>query len=373
MLLLAGATALPMLAIPLTGGMHPDQTAILSLAGLLGFFGGPAHVAMTSWFYTDPVAREHFRAHPWRYGFIPAALVVGTTAAYAIWQESQPTRWINFGFTVWLLWHYQKQNWGIHSFVTRVMSGGSASRLEEWIVRLAVVGGIVGGIRSAGFGGGTPVEAYAGAAFATGAAITLALPLLIAVALATVPALRAEPLRIASLCGIAAFFLPVFAFRNPNNAVLPYALAHGLQYAVFMSYVGRSTRAQKSEVWRPGLATMAVCLLAVGWMLRSFGNVGQVREWNLLPLFGLTLGVTMAHFVIDAGIWRLRDEFPRRYVGAAFPFLKPRTAGVAAVQVCDERPVADTADERPVAEPADERPVAEPAAERPFAMARHGR
>ena len=59
----------------------------------------------------------------------------------------------------------------------------------------------------------------------------------------------------------------------------------------------------------------------VGYLLSTSGEYDRMREWNLLPLFGLSLGVTMAHFVIDAGIWRLRDEFPRRYIGAAFPFL----------------------------------------------------
>ena len=38
-------------------------------------------------------------------------------------------------------------------------------------------------------------------------------------------------------------------------------------------------------------------------------------------LFGAYLGAVMAHFVIDAGLWRLREEFPRRYLTAALPYL----------------------------------------------------
>jgi hypothetical protein len=29
----------------------------------------------------------------------------------------------------------------------------------------------------------------------------------------------------------------------------------------------------------------------------------------------------MAHFVIDAGLWRLRDPFPRRFVSTYVPYL----------------------------------------------------
>ena len=48
------------------------------------------------------------------------------------------------------------------------------------------------------------------------------------------------------------------------------------------------------------------------------------------PLYdasGLFLGAVMAHFVIDAGLWRMRDEFPRAFLGGRLPYLVPaRTA-----------------------------------------------
>ena len=367
-LLLAVATALPMIGVPLTRGIYRDATAMLSLAGLMSFLGGPGHVALTTWFFADPVARDHFRVHPLRYLWVPLALIVGTTAAYAVWQEREPTRWINLFFSCWLLWHYQKQNWGVHSFVSRVASGESASKLEEWILKIAVIGGTTGAIHSANFGAGTAFEAHSTTAFQAGMAITALLPVLIVVAITTVPSLRTSPLRLCTLLVTSCFFLPVFIFADPGNAVLTYGLAHGLQYLVFMSYVAgatangeeaaispaavaaatrgtsplggvaTATRAASSPVAstphatttpnptaaRPGIVTLVVSLLGVGFFLTVCGDVTLVRQWNLLPLFGLSMGITMAHFVVDAGIWRLRDEFPRRYVGAAFPFLSAR-------------------------------------------------
>jgi hypothetical protein len=372
-LLLAVATALPMIGVPLTRGIYRDATAMLSLAGLMTFLGGPGHVALTTWFFADPVARDHFRVNPMRYLWVPLALIVGTTAAYAVWQEREPTRWINLFFSCWLLWHYQKQNWGVHSFVSRVASGESASKLEEWILKIAVIGGTTGAIHSANFGAGTAFEAHSTTAFQAGMAITALLPVLIAIAISTVPALRSSPLRLCTLLVTSCFFLPVFLFADPGNAVLTYGLAHGLQYLVFMSYVAGATANGEDAAFspgaaathaasapgavaaaphstsspvasaphaaadplrtpttpdtaasRPGIVTLVVSLLGVGFFLTVCGDVTLVREWNLLPLFGLSMGITMAHFVVDAGIWRLRDEFPRRYVGAAFPFLSAR-------------------------------------------------
>lgn len=328
-LLIALVTAVPMLTIPVVKTVHRDTTAMLSILGLLTFLGGPGHVASTTWFYADPVARRHFWANPIRYIVAPLFLIVGTTAAYAVWQDQEPTRWINLIFAVWLLWHYQRQNWGILSFVARVTSGGSATKLEEAILKIAVVGGIVGGIKSAGFGAGTAVEAYGPQAFQLGLAITALVPVLIGAAVATNPALRASPLRLCTLVGTAAFFLPVFVLGNPESAVLTYGLAHGLQYLVFMSYVAGTAAAGEGAApgaGRPGVVALLASVIGVGVFLTVCGDVQLVKEWNLLPLFGLVLGITMAHFVVDAGVWRLRDEFPRRYIGPAFSFLpaKPR-------------------------------------------------
>lgn len=343
--LLALATVIPQLGVPLTRIVFPASAAVLAIAGLMSFVGGPAHVSLTAWFYRDPVARPHFLAHPLRYFWIPLGLVVATTAAYTIWGDSEPTRWINLGFSAWLLWHYQRQNWGIHSFISRVSSGESASRHEEWIVRLAVVGGFLGAVRAVGFGDGTAVAAYGDLCFAAGLALTCLLPLLIFAASKRNPVLAASPLRLGFLIVASAFFVPVFLWPDSERAFLGYALAHGFQYAVFMGYVASSAQqgslAASAEGSadqpvggkaspRPGLGTLAACVATGGVLLAVTGNVPFLKGQNLFPLFGFSLGLTMAHFVVDAGIWRLRDEFPRRYIGAAFPFLSARPGAASA-------------------------------------------
>jgi len=323
-LFLALATAVPMLVVPATRSFHPEAGSVLSIAGLLSFLGGPAHVSSTTWFYADPVARGHFREHLIRYMWAPIALTLGATAMYVVWQEQAPTRWLNVVFTCWLLWHYQRQNWGIHSFVSRVLSGESASRAEEWILRFAVFAGLIAGFKTVGFGGGTPLveEAIARPLFYLGAVITMSLPLAIAWVWWRTPGVRQTPARLGTLLVGAGFFIPTFVFGDTSSMFLTYALAHGLQYLVFMSYV--AARTGRPPEGRPGIFTLIGCILTVGVILSVTGDYVLVRDINALPLYGLSIGLTMGHFVIDAGMWRLRDEFPRNYIGAAFPFLAKR-------------------------------------------------
>lgn len=39
-------------------------------------------------------------------------------------------------------------------------------------------------------------------------------------------------------------------------------------------------------------------------------------------LFGAYLGFVMAHFVVDAGLWRMRDLLARAFLTAHLPFLQ---------------------------------------------------
>jgi hypothetical protein len=43
-------------------------------------------------------------------------------------------------------------------------------------------------------------------------------------------------------------------------------------------------------------------------------------------IFGAYLGVVMTHFVIDAGIWRMRDPLARKFITENVPFLRPGMA-----------------------------------------------
>ena len=68
------------------------------------------------------------------------------------------------------------------------------------------------------------------------------------------------------------------------------------------------------------LALLVNIALIGGGMLETashlHGHAGIARG-----LYGAYLGVVMAHFVVDAGLWRLRDPFPRRFLASRVPYL----------------------------------------------------
>jgi hypothetical protein len=126
------------------------------------------------------------------------------------------------------------------------------------------------------------------------------------------------------------FFLPIFLSTDNNVAFLSYAMAHGLQYIVFMTVISATTSGEpRRTLPYSSLVKLMAILLIVGF---AFWRVSYLREMVVVKeswiysraadfLFGAVLGATMSHFVIDAGAWRLRMEKPRAYMRKRFYFV----------------------------------------------------
>lgn len=346
--LIALATLIPFVLMPIAQRWNAQAQSVLGIAGLLVFLGGPAHVSSTAYLYADREARDFFRSHRLRYFVVPAILVVGSIAVFALFKGHQVAVGLVLGFQIWLLWHYQKQNYGILAILSRVTTGERVSRYEAWAVRLSAVGGILAAIYALRWGEG--IRIGSSAPFVARASLVLTAAILVGgagtfvcviAALVSQPAVRRLSLRLIFLLVTCVYFLSAYLWRDQYTAFYTYALAHGLQYFVFMGFVAtRQTAAGRSEpaVRRPGLPAIIAIVFTLGVVLALTGDARLVIERNVVPLYGLALGLTMAHFVIDAGIWRLRDDFPRRYVGAAMPFMaRPPEAHPSANH---DRPVA---------------------------------
>ncbi|HVN39677.1 MAG TPA: hypothetical protein VMW19_16055 [Myxococcota bacterium] len=318
-------TLLPVFTLPLLIGFDPAKAQAISAAWLLHFVGGPAHVASTAWFYADPVPHAYFAAHRTRYYLAPAALVVATLALTWAW-PGVGIAYVGALYSLWLFWHYQKQNWGIVSISSRVACREPASREELVALQLAPVAGWLACVGAVPFTAGTPIYEHREALRQIGVGLYALVPVVLALAFWRRPALRRATPRLLFVALASAFFLPAFFLRG-YAAFGGFALAHGLQYHVFMNYVARSASAgpATSIRSRPGLAVLVVAALGLGAVLVVGDSVAFLSRWNLMPFYAyavaLTMGTTMGHFVVDAGIWRLSDSFVRRYVGAAFPFL----------------------------------------------------
>ena len=316
--LIALATFLPLVVLPLKVEFGRDINMLFVAGSLLFFVGGPVHVATTALFYTDGSMRRHFGTNKPRYVFVPLALIAGGALAFATLPESY-LRYILLYLFMWNTWHIQRQNFGILSFLASATDRVPITRFEKLALNVAVVAGMLAYIKVGSLNAQTLLAPFTDLIWGAGWMIYATVPFLIVAALMEEPRIRQNKARVFVLVLFCLFFVPSFVFTDPLAAVASYAMAHGLQYIVFMAYVSASRP-------RPvlALAMLAGFALFGGYVLNLLfaeGHSGWLRMLN-----GVAVGVTMAHFVIDAGVWKLRYPFQRAYMKAVFPFVFERRA-----------------------------------------------
>ena len=314
LVLVSFASLLPFVAVPFAQHIIPKTTSALFIIAALNFIGANFHVAATSWFYTDPVMRSHFRASPLRYLVVPCLLVTGSAVAF-YFLDPALCLYLLIPFFWWQLWHFQKQNMGLLSFIAAGTDGVPLSIWERRTLALSAVAGMLGFFHL--FDIGLPnLSSEFALLHQIGAVVGWLLPIAFFVSVIKTPALRANRLRLVFFLFGTLFFLPTFVFSDPVSATFGYALSHGLQYLVFMGFV---------SVGKKNAVASLVVLLAMATLGGLLLNMAMAPDWLASPtgraLFGVFLGAVMTHFVVDAGVWRLRETFQRRYMREKFYFI----------------------------------------------------
>lgn len=303
----------PMAMFPLLGTAPPNGTAPFYAMFALFALSSNFHVGATGWFFTDREMRAHFAANPARYIVAPVLTIAATTSLFAVGNELIRNAVVAGGYA-WLLWHYQKQNIGILSFVCAGTDRLPPSVWERRTLILAAIAGIVW--LQCGITPGLPPSLTETVRMPV-VGLSMLLPAIVTLALAirSQPGLLRNPLRIGTLLYGLLFFLPALFF--PVWSVGPFGAAHGLQYVVFMFCVSSRSAASIPSI----LAMLSTA--GLGFLLLD-PHV-RVREWlGVLdsPWFlGLVVGVVMSHFIVDAGIWRLREPSQRGYMRRKFDFV----------------------------------------------------
>jgi hypothetical protein len=293
---------------------------IRGLAWLL-FLGSSVHVAATGWLYTLPDVRAHVGARPVRYAWIPAGLVV-TGAVTAAVLSPAAMAWLLLAYFGWQFFHFQKQNLGLAALAASVHRVRPLGRAERRALMGAGGAGILGLLAHPGLLQ-LRVRPAAGEMF------TVAGLLFAAAAGSGVVALVRRPAadRPAGFCAMylmaLLFSLPIFAFRSPYAAVGGMTIAHGFQYLLLVGLVAAGNRRGTSRWLR--LAVFANVALVGGALLSGASHLHGFPPAIRL-VFGAYLGVVTAHFVIDAGFWRMRDPFPRAFMARHVPGLVPSRA-----------------------------------------------
>jgi hypothetical protein len=249
---------------------------------------------------------------------LPIALILASGGAAAVISPALMA-WCLVPYYAWQFFHFQKQNLGLAALAAssrRVASPRPAERRAMMTAGYAGIAGLIAhpGLLQLGISpvlsGLYPAAAvvFAGAA-GTGIAVLARRP-------AGDGAFWFGVVYLISL----GFWAPVFVFRSPYAAVGGMTIAHGLQYLLLVGMVAAGTGRGPARTLR--LAVFGNIALAGGAVLGAASHLHGAAPAGRF-LFGAYLGTVMAHFVIDASLWRLRDPFPRAFLASRVPSLMP--------------------------------------------------
>ena len=308
--LTAGAFVIAAAFAP-SGSAAPDR----GLAWVL-FAGSSAHVASTGWLYTLRDVRSYAVSHRWRFIRVPVLLMIAGAVAAATLTPAAMT-WLLLPFFAWQFFHFAKQNLGMTALAAKTAGAPPLRAAERRALIASGLAGI-GALMARPAMLQLRVDPRLGALFPLSAAAMAG-----AVAAGMIllgrraPAQRPRGFCVMYLMGLF-FSVPVFVFASPYAAVGGMTIAHGMQYLLLVSLVaaggpGEADRALRLAVLC-NVALIGGAVLAVTSHLHSGGPTVRL-------VFGAYLGAVMAHFVVDAGLWRLRDPFPRVFLGRRVPYL----------------------------------------------------
>lgn len=317
---LALSTVGPLALAPvLAPGRGSGTSEVLGVLVVVAYAG---HVAVTGWLWTVPDVRLTVRNRPARLIVVPAMLVA-VAVGVAVSLPGHLISSLLLGFFVWQFSHFQHQNLGLVKLITNKWEAEPMGKTEERLVMIVGWCGIATLIARPSFLGlaGVNLPIVENGVVVDLAAMVSAT----CICAAVVGALRnRRPLPVSVSYLVAVLFMaPVFLFHSAQAAVTGIVVAHGLQYLWVVRWRSRQARiADCSAGW---LATVAVIVGAVlgGSLLEAMSELHSAQDGVLRALYGAYLGVVMAHFAVDAVLWRrpTRNAVTSHQRGALVPSL----------------------------------------------------
>jgi hypothetical protein len=274
------------------------QAALLPLIAISGI----GHVGATAFFYFD---RDFFRLigeNKQRFFLWPAMLALGCVAVFftnaAAWTLCVTA------FLAWQLYHFQRQNYGLIAFAARSAGLGKLPVELTWMLNFGVAGAVCNLLRRVELKGAF----YSAIAYDLSVALFLVSTVLLLKVLLTTPRLRADlPILIFTVLGWM-FYLPTLVSTTDLVGYWSYAIAHGAQYIIFMIVVSGNRK--------HGTRALSLFLLLFAAMLLAFDHLNRSGAG-----MAAYTGLVMAHFLIDAKIWRLREPIQGRLIKQRFAFI----------------------------------------------------
>jgi hypothetical protein len=292
--LLLTVTCIPFLFFPLAQYIPAHITINSCLV-----FLASAHVPTTTYFYINSDFRNNIIIkNPIKYITTPVALFVGSGLIYLLSPEAIKPYWLLMYWS-WQSYHYGRQNIGVYA-----IASGGISKIERQCIELAAIAGGLSGMKINGsaiapqFLDNVIDGLFYGGMFLQVAVILITLYILSTKAYTVVNAL------FLLLCNL--FFLPAFLSNDNSVNFFTYATAHGLQYILFMSAIALPD-IKKSII--PAILFIG-CLLCGGWLFTNQWGESAISVF----VSGGFLGLTIAHFVVDAHAWKLSQPEQREFI-----------------------------------------------------------
>jgi MFS family permease len=297
--------------------LAPSGTVRPGIAlALLLFVGSSVHVASTAWLGTLSSVRECARRRSARFLLAPLACV-GVGSLIGAVTNARTLSVILAVFFSWQFFHFAKQNVGIVALATSSHCVAPMRLIERRCVVVAGCAGIVGLLaRPSLLQLHEPISSHPVFDLA---AIGFLMTVAIGVSAFARRPLKDRPAPVVIAYGLGlGFSAPIFLFASPYAAVAGMTIAHGIQYLGIVGWIalGPATTRHRTRAVAMFLNIALLGGAALATASHLHGHAGVEGG-----LFGAYLGLVSAHFVVDAGLWRLSDPASRRFVTSALPDL----------------------------------------------------
>ncbi len=290
------------------------------------------HVAATATLFAFPEVRGYARQRARRFIAFPLGCLVVSIAAGATLPREVSARLLLMFFG-WQFWHYQKQNLGLAALAASATGAPRLGRLERTAVRCAGLAGVLALVAHPGVLQLVPLRPpaeLAGMMFTASRAL-LAITVGVTLAPCLPGRLRSSTggLESAAVLLLAVGFpAPLMLTQSPYLALGGLTLAHGLQYLLLAGLVVAGPPPTTGRRAGAGALGGARGLLLLAGVLALAGALAAASHLPTGPgltgaVFGGYVGIAVGHFLLDAGLWRLRDPFPRWWLSQRLPSLLP--------------------------------------------------
>ncbi|MBX3536669.1 MAG: hypothetical protein KF735_03465 [Chelatococcus sp.] len=320
------ATIFPMLFFLMF--RHYDHFApALGVKEVLVFLGA-AHVPATLIFYRDPRFQQGLGDNRILFYVIPAILTIAGGLVFAFSSDLALGIFL-CAFWCWQAYHYGKQNIGVYSFTSVATTGRPTDPKSKQLFILLAWVSIFGTLKVLGRSV-MPADYFP--FFETMHSIGMILYLGL-VGYSVILFIR-NRMPLFSVNGLmfftlVAFFGPMYFTDTLEGAFLSYAIAHALQYLVFMAIIASGTEKDGRAPLMINSLYFVLIVAGVGafFVLPNhlatsvFYGSSDAAAFAIDLAVGAVLGATMAHFLIDAHTWRLSNPTSRDYVRQRFAFL----------------------------------------------------